>query len=161
MNEASRHHYLVALGSNMRVPGVGPPRAVLRRAIDAMAKLGLEVTSVSTLIETAPVGPSMRRYANGAAVIETALAPPELLRIMQGIEQVFGRRRSGQRWRARPLDLDIVMWSGGIWVSPELAIPHPRFRERQFVLGPGAQVAPEWRDPISGLTLRQLSARAA
>ena len=161
MSRASRHNYLIALGCNMRVPGVGPPRAVLLRAIAAMGELGLEVTAVSRLIETAPVGPSQRRYANGAAVLDTVLAPPEVLQILQGIEQAFGRRRRGQRWRARTLDLDIVLWSGGIWVSPDLVIPHPRFRERAFVLGPGAQVAADWRDPVSGLTLRQLSARAA
>lgn len=161
MSEASGHRYLIALGSNMRVPGVGSPRAVLLRAVDAMAELGVEVTAVSSIRETEPVGPAMRRYANGAAVIETALAPQELLRVLQGIEQVFGRTRRGQRWRARTLDLDIVLWSGGIWASADLAIPHPRFRERLFVLGPAAQVAPGWRDPVSGLTLRQLFARVA
>jgi 2-amino-4-hydroxy-6-hydroxymethyldihydropteridine diphosphokinase len=59
------------------------------------------------------------------------------------------------------LDLDIVLWSGGAWASPGLTIPHPRFRTRQFVLGPAASIAPTWRDPLSGLTLRQLAYRLA
>ena len=161
MSEASGHLYLIALGSNMRVPGVGSPRAVLLRAVAAMAELGLKVTALSRLTETEPVGPALRRYVNGAAVVESELAPLQLLGVLQRIELAFGRRRRGQRWRSRTLDLDIVLWSGGIWVSPDLAIPHPRFRERAFVLGPAAQVAPDWRDPVSGLTLRQLCARVA
>jgi 2-amino-4-hydroxy-6-hydroxymethyldihydropteridine diphosphokinase len=57
------------------------------------------------------------------------------------------------------LDLDIVLWSGGAWSSPDLTVPHIAFRERGFVLDPAAAIAPAWRDPVSGLTLRQLAAR--
>ncbi|RYD41366.1 MAG: 2-amino-4-hydroxy-6-hydroxymethyldihydropteridine diphosphokinase, partial [Verrucomicrobiaceae bacterium] len=57
------------------------------------------------------------------------------------------------------LDLDIVLWSGGIWVSPGLAIPHPAFRERGFVLSPAMDVAADWRDPVTGLKVRHLFAR--
>ncbi len=86
--------------------------------------------------------------------------PGALLGELQAIEHRFGRRdRGGQRWRARVLDLDIVLWSGGTWASPDLLIPHPAFRQRDFVLGPAAGIAPEWRDPLSGLSLRQLHAR--
>ncbi len=81
-------------------------------------------------------------------------------RACRTIERVFGRDRRGQRWRSRTLDLDIVLWSGGTWYGPRLAIPHPLFRQRDFVLRPAAQIAPDWRDPVSGLTLRQLAARA-
>ncbi|MFA6219691.1 MAG: 2-amino-4-hydroxy-6-hydroxymethyldihydropteridine diphosphokinase [Erythrobacter sp.] len=153
--------YLVALGSNMRVPGVGGPRAVLAAALGALEGAGLELQAVSRIVDSAPVGPASRRYANAVAAVRTALEPPALMARLQEIERAFGRRRRGQRWRARPLDLDIVAWSGGVWISPGLVVPHPRFRERRFVLGPAAQVAPDWRDPASGLTLRQLAARAA
>lgn len=111
------------------------------------------------VIASAPVGPSQRRYANSAAQIATALEPPQLLALLKRVERAFGRRRGGQRWRSRVLDLDIVLWSGGAFVSRELTIPHPLFRERDFVLAPAAAIAPHWRDPLGNLTLRQIHAR--
>ncbi len=57
------------------------------------------------------------------------------------------------------LDLDIILWERGPWASPGLIVPHPAFRERRFVLAPATAVAPAWRDPVTGLTLRQLRAR--
>lgn len=161
MDEASRHQYVIALGSNLRVPGVGNPRQVVARAVEVLANKGLEVAASARVIETEPVGPSMRRYANSAVLVESGLAPPELLALLQKVELDFRRKRRGQRWRARSLDLDIILWSGGTWASPDLAIPHPFFRERNFVLGPAAEIAPVWRDPASRLTLRQLAARAS
>jgi 2-amino-4-hydroxy-6-hydroxymethyldihydropteridine diphosphokinase len=56
------------------------------------------------------------------------------------------------------LDLDIILWSGGCWEGGGLIVPHPAFRERRFVLEPLAELAPTWRDPISGATMRQLLA---
>lgn len=153
-----RPAYLIALGSNMRVAGIGGPRAVLGAALVAMEDAGLAVEAASRVCDSAPVGPALRRYANAVARVASDLEPPGVLAVLQRIEHRFGRRRRGQRWRARPLDLDIVAWSGGVWVSPGLAVPHPRFRERSFVLRPAAQVAPAWRDPVSGLSLRQLAA---
>jgi 2-amino-4-hydroxy-6-hydroxymethyldihydropteridine diphosphokinase len=160
MTEASAHRYLIALGSNQRLPGVGRPRAVLDAAVAALAEEGWQVEAVSRWIESRPLGPSLRRYANGAALIAGDLDPPEALESLQAIERSFGRERRGQRWRSRTLDLDIVLWSGGAWHSPDLAIPHPAFRERRFVLEPAEQIAPQWRDPVTRLTVRQLSWRA-
>ncbi|WP_370190793.1 2-amino-4-hydroxy-6-hydroxymethyldihydropteridine diphosphokinase [Qipengyuania sp.] len=160
MTEASAHRYLIALGSNRRLPGVGRPRAVLDAAVAVLAEEGWQVEAVSRWIESRPLGPSSRRYSNGAALIAGDLEPCEALKSLQAIEQVFGRERRGQRWRSRTLDLDIVLWSGGAWHSRDLAIPHPAFRERRFVLGPAAQIAPHWRDPVTRLTVRQLSRRA-
>jgi 2-amino-4-hydroxy-6-hydroxymethyldihydropteridine diphosphokinase len=159
MDEASEHHYLVALGSNCRVPGVGTPRAVLAAAVAALAESGWEVEAVARVVDSAPVGPSLRRYANGAAIIAGDLAPSEALENLQDIERAFGRDRRGQRWRSRTLDLDIVLWSGGAWHTSELAIPHPLFRQRAFVLRPAAEIAPYWHDPVTHLTVRQLAAR--
>ncbi len=150
--------YLIALGSNMRVPGIGLPREVVRTAFSALCDIG-DVLAVSPIIASAPIGPSQRTYANAVAAIECELAPLALLDALQNIEQEFGRSRRGQHWRARPLDLDIILWSGGIWASERLSIPHPRMRERRFVLGPAAAIAPTWRDPLSGLFLSQLNAR--
>ena len=75
------------------------------------------------------------------------------------IEASFGCRRGGQRWGARVLDLDIILWEGGAWSSPDLTVPHTAFRSRSFVLTPAAAIAPRWRDPVTGLSLRQLRAR--
>lgn len=126
------------------------------RSIEAA---GLRIIAAAPIITSAPLGPSRRHYANGAVLVESTLAPDALLDILQGLERAFGRRRRGARWQARVLDLDIVLWDGGWWGSPALTIPHPLFRERAFVLGPAARIAPDWGDPLSGLTLRQLNAR--
>jgi len=132
---------------------------VLAAALAAIAGAGIAVEAASPFVDSAPMGPSRRRYANAAAAIATSLGPEDLLVLLQRIEGAFGRRRSGRRWRARVLDLDIVLWSGGPYVSDGLTVPHPAFRERRFVLGPATQVARGWRDPVSGLTISQLKAR--
>ena len=155
------HTYVVALGSNMRAPGVGGPRQVLKAALASMEAHCIELNARSKIIASRPVGPSQRLYANAAALVSAKLDPPAMLATLQRIEADFGRTRRGARWRSRPLDLDIVLWSGGAWLSPDLAIPHPQFRTRSFVVGPAAEVAPDWRDPSSGLTLRQLKRRLA
>ena len=118
-----------------------------------------EVLAVAPVIDSAPLGPSQRRYANGALLLRTALAPIALLRALKRIERAFGRRRGGQRWGARVLDLDIVLWDGGRFASPRLTIPHAAFRTRAFVLAPAMAIAAGWRDPLTGLTVRQLHAR--
>ena len=143
----------------MRVPGIGGPRAVLRAAIDHIAARGNAVDAASRIVSSAPVGPSQRRYANSAALVASDRGPEAMLTEMQAIERAFGRRRRGQRWRGRPLDIDLILWSGGAYCSDRLAIPHPAFRLRPFVLGPATEIAPLWRDPSTGLFLRQLSTR--
>ena len=154
-----KHRYLIALGSNQRHPHFGSPRATVAAAMDILDETLGKVKARSPIIETAPVGPSQRRYANAALVLKSKLSPPGMLACLLEAEAAFGRKRRGQPWRSRPLDLDIVLWDGGIFAEPDLLIPHPRFRERDFVLGPAAAVAPRWRDPLTGLTLRQLHAR--
>ncbi|MDB5696303.1 MAG: 2-amino-4-hydroxy-6-hydroxymethyldihydropteridine pyrophosphokinae [Sphingomonas bacterium] len=113
---------------------------------------------MSAVIVSAAIGPSIRRFANAVAIVDSDLNPPAMLALCKTIERRFGRRR-GRRWGARVVDLDLILWSGGTWRSPGLTVPHPEFRQRQFVLEPLVQVAPDWRDPGSGLTLRQLLAR--
>ncbi len=153
------HRYLIALGSNQRHPRHGGPRKVLAAALEALRAKGVTVVRVGPVIVTEPIGPSLRRYANSAAVVATALDPPALLALLKCMERDFGRRAGGQRWRSRVLDLDIVLWNGGAWATPGLTIPHPLFRNRAFVLTPAAAVAPGWRDPLTGLSVRQLRAR--
>ncbi|MBX9795470.1 MAG: 2-amino-4-hydroxy-6-hydroxymethyldihydropteridine diphosphokinase [Sphingomonas sp.] len=147
--------YAVALGSNRRGRAGDPPR-VLRAALGAIGG----VKAASAIITTAPLGPSTRRYANMVALVETAETPPELLARLKAVEHSFGRR-PGQRWGARVLDLDIILWSGGAWAGPGLVVPHAAFRKRHFVLAPLAGIAPGWRDPLSGRTMRQLASLLA
>jgi 2-amino-4-hydroxy-6-hydroxymethyldihydropteridine diphosphokinase len=74
------------------------------------------------------------------------------------MERAAGRR-AGQRWGARVLDLDIVLWSEGSFAAPGIVVPHPHFRSRDFVLGPLAEIVPAWRDPVTRLSMRQLLVR--
>jgi 2-amino-4-hydroxy-6-hydroxymethyldihydropteridine diphosphokinase len=154
-------HYLIALGSNRHCGQYGPPRQVVRAAMEELAALGL-VIARSPIIATPAMGAAQRRFANSALVLESELAPPALLAALKRIEREFGRRR-GQRWGDRVLDCDIVLWCGGEWRSGRrsqaLTIPHPAFRQRAFVLTPARAIAADWRDPLSGLTLTQLHAR--
>lgn len=150
---ASTHHYVIALGSNRRGRH-GSPRQELAAAVAALGG----VVAHSRVIETAPLGPSRRRFANAAALIESSESPPELLARLKQIERSFGRRR-GRRWDARVIDLDLILWSGGAWSSPGLTIPHPLFRQRDFVLRPLVDIVPNWRDPLTGRTIRHFAAR--
>lgn len=155
----SNSAYLIALGSNQRHPAIGCPREVVALSAQLLDGTLGEVLAMSPIIDSAPVGPSQRRYANGALVLESRLTPPELLFALQQLETALGRVKRGQRWRARVIDLDIVLWSGGTFAAPGLIVPHLQFRERAFVLGPAAHIAPGWRDPVSGYNLAQLHAR--
>ncbi len=125
--------------------------------MEELAALGT-VTARSAVIDSAPIGPAQRRFANAAALIESELDPEAMLTALKWLEREFGRKR-WRRWGDRVLDLDLVLWSGGKWVSPGLVIPHGEFRERGFVLGPLRTIAGEWRDPVAGLSVRQLHAR--
>lgn len=158
MTAAPPHRYALALGSNRPVRGGESPEALLARICALLDKEPFRLLARSPVIRTAPVGPSLRRYANAAAIVETPLPPPEMLRRLKQIERAFGRRR-GQRWGARPIDLDIVLWDGGPWADSALVVPHRSLRERDFVLRPLARVASGWRDPLSGLAVRHLLAR--
>ncbi len=140
------------------MPLFGGPEQVLEQAVAALETSEVDVFAVSPIIGSAAIGPSRRRYANAVAIIATDLPPPALLACLQSIEAHFGRIRRGQAWQARTLDLDIILWSGGLWSSsrPPLAIPHYAMRERAFVLNPACAIAPDWRDPLTNLSLRQL-----
>ena len=147
------YRYAIALGSNRRGPH-GSPEAEIAAAFAALGG----VVAVSPVLRTPPLGPSKRRFANAAALIESDEEPPALLARLKAIERGFGRRR-GRSWGARVIDLDIILWSEGAWGQKGLTVPHAAFRERDFVLRPLLAVAPEWRDPVSGLSVRQLAVR--
>ncbi len=145
--------YAIALGSNRRSRH-GAPAATLRAALTAIG--GMQ--AVSAMRNTPALGPAGRSFANAVAIIDSDLAPDALLARLKTIERDFGRR-PGRRWGPRVLDLDLILWSGGAWNGPGPTIPHPAFRSRDFVLRPLAEIAPRWRDPVTGATVRQLLAR--
>ena len=146
----------IALGSN-----VGDRRAHLDYAVSALRGL-LTNLSVSRYYDTVPVGASgpQAMYLNAAAVGETALPPRALLDALLAIEQERGRERPYVN-APRTLDLDLILLGDVVREEPGLVVPHPRFRERRFVLEPLAAVAPDLRDPISGKTVAELLADAA
>jgi 2-amino-4-hydroxy-6-hydroxymethyldihydropteridine diphosphokinase len=148
-----RSTFVVAAGSNRRGRHGGPHEEIAA----ALAALS-GVVAIAPIITSAPLGPSIRRFANTVAIIRSDAAPDAFLLLLKAIEQRFGRRR-GQRWGTRVIDLDVILWSGGSYEAAGLVIPHPAFRDRDFVLGPLTHVAPAWRDPLTGLTMRQLHAR--
>ena len=153
------HRYLIALGSNVRHPHHGAPAAVLRAALAALRRDAIQVEAASPIVASAPLGPSRRRYANAVAIVSTDLTPQRLLAHLKYLEAQFGRRSRGSRWQARVLDLDIILWSGGAFASKDLAVPHPEFRLRPFVLQPACTIAADWRDPLTALSIRHLSTR--
>ncbi|HEV7342675.1 MAG TPA: 2-amino-4-hydroxy-6-hydroxymethyldihydropteridine diphosphokinase [Sphingopyxis sp.] len=152
--------YAIGLGSNRRHARYGDPRAVLMSALAALECDDIEAVDASPIVASDPIGPSRRRYANAVALVASKLSPPEMLARLHAIEASFGRR-TGQRWSARTLDLDILLWSGGIWSDNMLTIPHPAIEERAFVLGPLRAIVPEWQHPLHRRSVRQLAARLA
>lgn len=152
----ARTSYAIALGSNRRSRH-GSPAATLGAAAEALANLG-RVERLSAVRATPAMGPAGRGFANAVAILSTGLGPVDLLAGLKAIERRFGRR-GGRRWGPRVLDLDILLWSEGAWGGPGPIIPHPAMRARRFVLQPLADVAGDWRDPITGLAVRHLLAR--
>jgi 2-amino-4-hydroxy-6-hydroxymethyldihydropteridine diphosphokinase len=89
---------------------------------------------------------------------ETALPARQLLEALLAVEHAFGRERSSAG-APRTLDLDLILYDDAVIDEPGLVVPHPRFRQRRFVLAPLAEIAPEWIDPVTGLTVASLLAR--
>ncbi len=135
---------LLALGSNL-----GNREGYIRCALQGLsAKKGVYLVSVSDMFETEPIGPPQPDYINAAALIETTLTPNELLLFCKELELQAGRQPS-ERWGARTLDIDIVLFGCLTIETPQLTIPHPEFRRREFVLKPCSQIAPGMIDPIT------------
>jgi len=141
----------IALGSNL-----GDSLSILDQAIKIMNTTpGIIVESVSSWYKTTAVGPPQPDYINGCVIIKVELNPEELLETLLTIEKQFGRVRF-ERWGPRILDLDLLLFNDLILDTPILQIPHPRMRERAFVLVPLAEIAPKWREPVSGKAIALL-----
>ncbi|PYQ98742.1 MAG: 2-amino-4-hydroxy-6-hydroxymethyldihydropteridine diphosphokinase [Acidobacteria bacterium] len=141
----------VTLGSNL-----GDRAAHLDFAIARLAAL-LDNLKASRYYDTVPVGVSGPQpiYLNAAAVGKTTLSARELLDGLLAIERERGRERPHDN-APRTLDLDLILFGDAVIVEPGLVVPHPRFRERRFVLEPLAEVAAGLRDPVTGKTADQL-----
>ena len=141
---------VIALGANL-----GDRKATMLAAVRELADTpGVEVTAISTVIETAAVrpdgvDPDAPAYLNAVVLITTTLTPAELLTVLNGIEQAHGRIRS-ERWGDRTLDLDIVDFAGLSSTSERLTLPHPRAFERDFVLTPWLELDPHAELPGHG-----------
>lgn len=145
----------IALGSNL-----GDRHAHLDYAVARLHAL-LDDLTVSSYHETEPVGAADPQplFLNAAVVGTTDATPRAVLQSLLRIEAERGRARPHPN-AARTLDLDLVLYGIQVIAEPGLTVPHPRFRERRFVLAPLAEIAPEWRDPVTGKTIRELLAGA-
>lgn len=143
----------IALGSNL-----GDRDATLTAAAARLTAF-LDRFTISSRHDTAPVGVSgaQPRYLNAAGVGFTRLDPRALLARLQDIERAFGRERSVPN-ASRTLDLDLILYGDLVLSEPGLTIPHPRFRDRAFVLAPLAEVAPDMVDPVTGRMVGELAA---
>ena len=141
----------IALGSNL-----GDRDGYLRAALEAL-KPCIDRLRVSTFHDTAPVGVGRQpTFLNAMAVGETSLDARALLETLLTIERDLGRERPFPG-APRTLDLDLILYGDAIVDEPpSLIVPHPRFRERRFVLEPLAEIAPDWRDPVTGQTVEEL-----
>ncbi len=141
----------VAMGSNL-----GDRKAHLEFACSHL-KLLLSNLRVSSFRDTVPVDvpTAQPTFLNGAAVGETRLSAGDLLTALQEIEWARGRERPHQN-APRTLDLDLILFGDCILKRPGLLVPHPRFRDRRFVLEPLAEIAPDLKDPVTGKTVGEL-----
>lgn len=141
----------IALGSNL-----GDSRTILESALTQLNQPPhLLLQTRSHLYRTVAVGPPQPDYLNCCALVQTSLAPEELLRTTLKIEAEFGRIRR-ERWGPRLLDLDLLLFDNLVLETPSLQLPHPRMNERAFMLVPLAEVAPDWVEPISGKAIAEL-----
>lgn len=144
----------IGLGSNL-----GDREGNLLDALGALGRVdALEVVAVSSLYDTAPVGPPQGRYLNAVAELSCELSPAALLGVLQEIERDLGRERD-VRWGPRVIDLDILFWGELVVAEPHLQVPHLLLHERRFALEPLSELAPDARHPVLGATVRELLGR--
>jgi 2-amino-4-hydroxy-6-hydroxymethyldihydropteridine diphosphokinase len=134
----------IGIGSN-----VGNRKEFCRRAVALLEMTpGVEVTRVSSLYETTPVGgPPQRSFVNLVVEMECDLAPRELLEVCRRVEERLGREPSEIRWGPRVVDLDVLLLGDQKVNEVDLEIPHPRMAQRRFVLAPLLELDPDLEDP--------------
>ena len=143
---------VVAFGSNL-----GNRRGAIENAAARVGRL-LSNFRLSTLIETLPVGPGLEGdplYLNAVGIGDSTASARELLAALLTIEAAAGRTRP-HPGAPRVIDLDLILAGDEVIDEPDLKVPHPRFRERGFVLEPLVSLAPDLRDPVTGMTMGEL-----
>lgn len=154
MNRSSTSSVLIAFGSNM-----GDSDLAYQSVQDWLPKFQIQVVAASEAIRTVPIGSdpaeTQEAYLNAALLGSTSLTPQETMSSLLAVEKQLGRIRDG-RWRARTVDLDLLLFGQQVLQQADLICPHPRMSYRRFVLAPAAEIAPEWVHPVSGRTMKQL-----
>jgi len=151
---------VIALGGNL-AGAFASVRAALDAAVARMPQQGLFPLSVSSWWRSAAwPDPADPPFLNGVALVRTALDPQATLQALMALEADFSRRRSLPN-APRTLDLDLIAHGRTVMASPALTLPHPRAAERRFVMGPLAEIAPDWRHPLTGQTAQSLASSAA
>lgn len=141
----------LGMGSNL-----GDRATYLREGLRILEKKAGKIIRVSSFYETEPWGvENQENYLNLVVRLETFLLPLGLLRVLQQTELECGRERK-ERWGSRTLDIDLLFFEDYRFAMPDLTVPHPRLQERNFVLHPMAEIAPDWIHPKNRLTLTQL-----
>lgn len=149
----SSHTAFVALGSNL-----GDREGNLRRALELLSQNGVEIVKISKFIETEPYGViDQPRFLNGVCQVKTALKPLELLRLLLAVEKEMGRVRL-RHWGERNIDLDLLLYDDAIMDTEELRLPHPDMVNRDFVMLPLAEIAPELKHHVLDKTMAELAA---
>ncbi len=144
------HKIALALGSN-----IGDRMAALQAARKGLADY-MTITAASPIYETAPIYVTDQPlFLNAALIGETKLGPLTLLRAVKDLENDLGRQPTFH-YGPRAIDIDIIFYGDEVINLPELILPHPRIAEREFVLRPLADIAPDWRHPQIGLTVEKM-----
>ncbi len=156
---------LVAIGSN--VPGPwGAPHETVERALSELDRPPLRLVKASRLIRTSPMGHHEQPdFINAVAIVASDLEAADLLAHLHDIELAADRRRS-LRWGPRTLDLDLIDYDGRVITGADqvrtphgpMVLPHPGIAQRAFVLGPIAEIAPDWRHPVTGKSAAEMLA---
>jgi len=151
---------LIALGANLSSPRHGTPRETCEAALATLQANGVRIVRRSRWYRSAPVPPSGQPpFVNGVVEVATDLPPADLLSLLHRIEAEFGRVRR-QRNEARVLDLDLLAHGDRVSTPGEVPeLPHPRLADRAFVVLPLADVAPDWRHPVTGLSPADMATR--
>ncbi|MEI9891511.1 MAG: 2-amino-4-hydroxy-6-hydroxymethyldihydropteridine diphosphokinase [Caulobacteraceae bacterium] len=149
---------VIALGGNL-AGEYGSVAAALQAAAGRLAGVGLEPVRLSRWWRSAAwPDPADPPYLNGVALVRTDLSAPDAMAALHALEAEFGRARSSPN-APRTLDLDLIAHGRTVLDGP-LVLPHPRAADRYFVMGPLAEIAPDWRHPVSGKTALDLSETA-
>jgi len=141
----------IGIGSNL-----GDRKEHCLKAVRLFSEKGIHIRRRSSMYETEPWGErNQPRFINMAIEGETRLTPVRLLEVLKMIEDEVGRKETF-RWGPRVIDLDILLYDDLVMETPELKIPHPRMHEREFVLRPLAEIAPDKIHPLLKKTMREL-----